>query len=391
MLISAVELISKHDKSANIYLLSMYPEADKRLNEFNNLHIVRANPVYLGLVINPLALLYKLVPPLRGLLRMNRSLKAIVESDVLLDQGGITFADGREKFLIYNIATILPALLVGAPVVKCSQAMGPFKTKINKAFSNRFLPKIHTIVTRGEKTHKFTEQLGLRNTVLLPDLAFSLKIDNFHKQQAKSILAEALGNKPDEFVCLVPSAVLYKKAKKQGIDYIGVMAKLVDNFLDKHPDKTMLILPHSAKLGENGLHNNDLPIVRKIYKRVRNQQSCSMLEGEYDPRVLRSIISRSELTVACRFHAMVSALSVGKPVFVIGWSHKYEEVLDMFGVKDISLKFNSRTTAKLSAKFDEIYSSRQKQEKQISDKIKDIQKDSAKHIDVIKEAVSKED
>jgi polysaccharide pyruvyl transferase WcaK-like protein len=31
-----------------------------------------------------------------------------------------------------------------------------------------------------------------------------------------------------------------------------------------------------------------------------------------------------------RFHAMIAALSAKQPVIVLGWSHKYKEVMDSF-------------------------------------------------------------
>jgi polysaccharide pyruvyl transferase WcaK-like protein len=37
--------------------------------------------------------------------------------------------------------------------------------------------------------------------------------------------------------------------------------------------------------------------------------------------------------VASRFPAMVSSLAMEIPTVVIGWSHKYEEVLQMFGLE----------------------------------------------------------
>ncbi len=65
--------------------------------------------------------------------------RALAESDVLLDIGGITFSDGREKYLPFNILSIWPAMLLGVPVVKLAQAVGPFKNPLNRFLRKDFL------------------------------------------------------------------------------------------------------------------------------------------------------------------------------------------------------------------------------------------------------------
>jgi polysaccharide pyruvyl transferase WcaK-like protein len=51
---------------------------------------------------------------------------------------------------------------------------------------------------------------------------------------------------------------------------------------------------------------------------------------------------------------MVSALAVATPPLVIGWSHKYEEVLELFELHDLALPFKGITSTKLNAAFDEL-------------------------------------
>ena len=41
--------------------------------------------------------------------------------------------------------------------------------------------------------------------------------------------------------------------------------------------------------------------------------------------------------VTSRFHAMISGLATSTPTVVVGWSHKYREVLDDFGLSSLGL------------------------------------------------------
>ena len=52
----------------------------------------------------------------------------------LFDVSGISFHDGRLAIVAYNVFCIWPALLLGVPVLHLSQAMGPFRNRVNRAF-----------------------------------------------------------------------------------------------------------------------------------------------------------------------------------------------------------------------------------------------------------------
>ena len=178
MLESSIATLTERVDNATFTLFSMYPTEDARLNHYPNLEIVPATPRQLGVTINTLALLYRILPPVRPLLRKNSAaVRALTRSVALLDQGGITFTDGREKFLLYNVASILPALNTRTPVIKCAQAIGPFEGGLNRRVAKIYLPKMERIVTRGAITHRFAEQLGLTNIVRGADYAFSLELD----------------------------------------------------------------------------------------------------------------------------------------------------------------------------------------------------------------------
>lgn len=187
MLESSIQTLGS-DKEFFLFTYQSVKEEEKH-NTYKNLKIVRADALFLGVVINSLALFYKIFPFLRNfIIKHSISIKTLVDAEVLLDQGGITFVDGREKFLLYNIASILPALMIGTPVVKCSQALGPFNNPINKFFARIFLPKMKVIVSRGSITRKYLDQLELKNTLEGADYAFLLELTNQEKKAAKQYL-----------------------------------------------------------------------------------------------------------------------------------------------------------------------------------------------------------
>jgi polysaccharide pyruvyl transferase WcaK-like protein len=299
---------------------------------------------------------------------------------VLLDQGGITFTDGREKFLLYNVASILPAMFVKTPVFKCAQAIGPFTNPLNRRAARFFLPKVHTIVTRGAKTHEFAEDLGLSNLFAGADYAFSLQLDGT-EGAAVSREFDMTFFDSGTVVGVSPSVVLQKKVDARNGDYIGQTADFIKHLLTS--GRKVVLLPHSAREDSTKTHNNDLPLCREIFDRVGVDANLMFIDKELPSQQLRYIIGECDLFVASRFHAMVSALAMAVPTLVIGWSHKYQEVLEMFGAEEWAMPHNEAELGALVARFEQLAEARTEVAESLQQHLPAVQERSLAQADLI--------
>tara|TARA_R110000868_G_scaffold43633_3_gene146468 strand:+ start:67060 stop:68295 length:1236 start_codon:yes stop_codon:yes gene_type:complete len=385
MLESSIHTLSTRIPGVRFTLFSMYPTEDREQNRYENLDIVPASPRQLGVTINTLALLYRILPPLRGLLRRrSRAIAALASSSVLLDQGGITFTDGREKFLLYNVASILPALNVKTPVFKCAQAVGPFENPINRRAAKTFLPKVATLTTRGRITHEYAESLGLGNLLAGADYAFSLELDGSEASSAAETIDLSFFDS-GTVVGVSPSVVLQKKVDAAGGDYIANIVSFVDAMTAS--GRKVLIVPHSVRTGTDKTHNNDLPLCREIASRIDSPDSVLSLDREYDSQVLRYLIGRCDFFVASRFHAMVSSLAMSVPTLVIGWSHKYEEVLEMFELSEWAFGHSALTPEYLLERFDALVADRDVVDAKLREHLPTVKSRSLAQADAIAELV----
>jgi polysaccharide pyruvyl transferase WcaK-like protein len=389
MLESSIQTLSQRLPGVRFTLFSMYPEEDRRQNHYDNLEIVAASPRQLGVTINVLALLYRILPPLRGVIRRrSAAIQALASSQVLLDQGGITFTDGREKFLLYNVASILPALNVRTPVFKCAQAVGPFRNPVNRAAARVFLPKAHTLVTRGRITHEYAEELGLRNLVAGADYAFSLELDGTETEIASATFDLSFFDE-GTVVGLSPSVVLAKKVDARDGAYADQMVTFIDAMTAA--GRKVLLVPHSVRTGTDKTHNNDLPLCREIYAAVSRPDRVLFLDQELDSQVLRYLIGRCDLFVASRFHAMVSSLAMSVPTLVIGWSHKYEEVLEMFGASEWAFGHDKLEIGYLSERFEELVVAQDRVRASIEERLPQVKARSLAQADLIADIVRSAD
>ncbi len=383
MLESSLQTLGS-DKEFYLFTYQSVGEEEKH-STYKNLKIIRADALFLGVVINLLAFIYKIFPFLRAFLRRNSvSIRTLTEADVLLDQGGITFVDGREKFLLYNIASILPALMVGTPVIKCSQALGPFNNPINKFFAKIFLPKMKVIVSRGAITQKYLDELGLENTIEGADYAFLLELTKKEKEAVKQYYDEKFF-KNSKVVGISPSVVMQKKVTKTGKDY----TKTITNFIDELSNNgyKIILLPHSIRLHTKKTHNNDLPLCKEIYSNLKTPKECLFIEDELSSQELRAIIGKCDMFVTSRFHAMISALAMEVPTLVIGWSHKYKEVLEMFDLEEWAFGQEKLTNEYLKQRFNELEKERNEVKEKIKKHLPEVKRQSYKQVEAIEKVL----
>ncbi|MCR2813589.1 MULTISPECIES: polysaccharide pyruvyl transferase family protein [Microbacterium] len=384
MLEAAIQSLGERLDAPSFTLLSMYPAEDAAQNSHPNLEILPANPRQLGVTINTLALIYRVTPFLRGTLRRrSRAIAALTSSSVLLDQGGITFTDGREKFLLYNVASILPALNTRTPVFKCAQAVGPFRHPLNRWAARTFLPRVRTIVTRGRITHEYAEELGLTNLSAGADFAFALELSGTEESEVADHIDLTFFDRDVVGVC--PSVVLQRKVEARGGDYIGQIAAFIEGL--RAQGKSVLLVPHSVRTGTEKTHNNDLPLCREIHSRLRLGDDLLFVDRELSSQQLRYLIGRCQVFIASRFHAMVSSLAMGVPTLVIGWSHKYREVLEMFGLEEWAFGHDELTPEHLADRFAALDARRDEVAAQLTSRLPAVKARSIHQADLIAELI----
>lgn len=375
--------------SHHVGLLSMYPEDDRRLAP-DPVEVFDARPLRLALSIVPLSLLYRVAPALRSLVaRLEPSVPFVAEADLYLDQGGITFSDGREKFLPYNIATLLPALFLNTPVVKCAQAIGPFQSRLNRFIAGLLLPRVHTIVARGDTTYELLYELGLNNVVPGVDLAFSLDTSELTAERMRRKYPVICSDRGEGVVGVCPSQVAAQQFDAlHGSDaYVGLLTSVIVDLLNA--GKRVVLIPHSFRADPNKTHNNDLPLCLRILANLGPRESLVFIDEELSAAELRVVISMTDMLITSRFHGMISALAAGVPPLVFGWGHKYREVLDSFGLEDAGLDVRQLSDRRLvDEKINDVLESLETRQEAIADALPEIIKVSGTHSEVFEDVMT---
>jgi len=355
MLVTTIGKLREEIPNLKFNVFSYYPPKDRELITDDNINILSCKPLslatwhFFGALIGAVLKVIGLNLPKGKFFEIARALD---ESDMLLDIGGITFSDGREKYLPFNVLTIWPAMLLGTPVVKLAQALGPFKNRLNRFLAKTFLSKCKHVFARGNRTAEFLADIDLadQQADTVSDIAFlykplySLSVEN--EPLAFELLKAIQDDRENgrKVIVCSPSILVDNQSLKTGLDYTGFFIDLL-----KAGEKnkfSVVFIPNASRQGSDQKHNNDLLLIKKIRNRFHNtvrsegdQSNVYWVDYDINTEWVRNIISASDVLVTSRFHAMISGLALKIPTLVLGWGHKYRETMAYFEMSDYCVNF----------------------------------------------------
>lgn len=351
MLETTIHKIRESVSDANLFVFTPYPEKDQALAIDPDLTFYDSRPF--AVVRYFLIAVWSWTRGLFGIdTKLSGAAAALTGSDLLLDIGGITFADGRLIFLPYNVLTIWPSLLHNVPVVKLSQAAGSFRNPILRVAAKYFLPRCEHFFARGEKTMGYLKGLGLddKHLTLAADIAFCYRQEyclTRENVQAVNQLTRFLDHKigiGQKVICFSPSVLVSEKMKSTQNSYADLVLAAIRN--GDYQKETYLFVPNATREGSKKTRNNDLQVIKELRDQAelelpsRIYKKIIWIDYDLSTRGVDELIKRANIVVASRFHTMVAALRSFKPTLIIGWGHKYKEVMERFGQGEFVFSYN---------------------------------------------------
>lgn len=337
------------------HLASILPEADQGSQLSARYRIENFSYRSLLLIYGPFFLVLILIPMPRSwrkkLARLTRVGRTFSAASRVIDLSGISFVDGRGiPLLWYNVAVTLPAFACSTPIIKMAQALGPF-SGINRLVAKAVLSRVDWVYSRGHISANNIKGLGLKNSSQAPDVSFALDTSG-QSHRAQKILPVAAGN-----VVLCPSKVVLDYCNKCGVDLPAILVDYIA-FLEELGFQACL-LPHSSDTGIS--KNDDIALCQElfaVYKEKRPSSNLMLCDPGGDPCLAREIIANAEFALTCRFHSLISALATATPAITIGWSHKYAEAADQFGIEKFVIGYESLNAKILAIKTQELLADR---------------------------------
>jgi colanic acid/amylovoran biosynthesis protein len=392
MLLATVGRIRDRVSDATFNVFSYYPREDAARVKDPSVRVFSLTRTAVVFRLLPLSALLALLRRL-GLgfaaVLFPADVRALAESRVQVDLAGVSFMESRRRFLAYNTLTLLPAFLLGVPVVKGAQAVGPFTTKMNRRLAQAFLGRCAAVFARGERSFAFLRQIFGDSPMVrrADDVAFLLEPrDSLTGGAApgRAHLLETIELRRHgkrSVVGLCPSSLLAVKDPK---GYPALMAALVTALVTAGD---LVVLFPNATRGrfDAGPSNNDLHVISQVLDALHADVRAGVVpvEGDVGAVDIYHVVQTLDMVVTSRFHAMVKALSLGKPTVVVGWSHKYMEVMEEFGLGRHVLHDAGATLPLVMALVDEVRSELPKSRALIESRLPGVRRSALEQIEFV--------
>lgn len=321
-----------------------------------------------------------------------KSIQFLWESSVFIDVAGVSFIDSRLKFVPFNVLSIYPAFLLNIPVVKFAQATGPYKKILNRVLAKHCLKKVNHTFARGITTELHLKELKLaaEKFSLSTDIVFCNQTndsltDNYPDLQDFISQINTLKTKTKGVIGLCPSSVVFNLSKKQGGDHISLLLGISKRILNE--GYTLVIYPNATKEHKpSNFIANDIPVIVELVKELKKEQvgkNYLFYDRNINTTGIKQIINTLDITVVSRFHSMIFSLSLATPVFILGWSHKYSEVMKAFGLEKYVYDYKNADVKLLFESINEILKEKINIENKIKKRLKSIQELSFRQIDYV--------
>ena len=294
----------------------------------------------------------------------SRELAPCVEGDVLVDMSGISFSDERPGLgLLINALWLVPALGAGMPMIKISQAMGPFERLSTRTVSHFFLSRMRTLVARGEQSAwHMRELLPEREIFCLPDMAFALQPAG-EADLAALKRAHSIPNVP--FAVMGPSHVVDTFSAQAGVQgYVRYMADTA-LWLLNHTDLHLVLLPHEVKNSTE----DDFAVCTAIRRLLPENGRVHLVPLIEDPRLSKALCAEAEIAVGSRFHFLVATLSSCVPSMSVAWSHKYAEMMQMVGQQDVVVRYEEANSEGMLRLVERVWAQRRERRQTLREKV----------------------
>lgn len=221
------------------------------------------------------------------------------------------------------------------PIVFLPQAWGSFDNpKLRKALRRILENENTSYYSRDESSCRHLEKTldkSPGSILVTPDIVFGFQGGS--STQGEHIL-RSMGctlNRP--IIGLAPNIRVYERVSGKGMGntYLQALVKLVD-YCHSHHDVDIVLQANEIALSENQM--DDRYLCSLIFAAVRTPERCFMSRESLTAETTKALIGRFDYLIGSRFHSLVFGFSQGIPGMAVSWSHKYRELLSLFGLGD---------------------------------------------------------
>ena len=152
----------------------------------------------------------------------------------------------------------------------------------------------------------------------------------------------------------------------------------------------VVVFPNACREKTESTHNNDLPIVNSIRTKITATSNVYFVDQPVNTAAIRKMLNSCDGLLTSRFHAMIAGLTLGVPTLVLGWSHKYQEVLSLFGTEGYFLNWEQLAPDTIIEATESLLAERENVTLSLSSHLSQVKQSSARQFDWLQEYLNPE-
>jgi polysaccharide pyruvyl transferase CsaB len=264
-----------------------------------------------------------------------RLLRFLFTSDMVVFGGGsivkeLNASTGRRKcstlFLVLGAVTFARQI-ARRPVLLCNIGVGPVHTKRGRRMARAILRQASLVAVRDAASEATCRELGVAPDAVrqVPDAAFVNAPDHFvSRLQRRLQPIGGWGRTPNRRLRI---ALNLNRDLSDSADWERFLAQLSETFRIISSTTPIEIIALPMQTGFKEYH--DRQVLKEFFDSMPGVRT--VIDDARNHRDIAGAIARSDVVVSERFHAIVLAAIIGRPVVALAYSSKVDELVDQLG------------------------------------------------------------
>ncbi|MDK2930974.1 MAG: hypothetical protein PWR07_1105 [Bacillota bacterium] len=249
---------------------------------------------------------------------LRQVIREIAAADLFISGSGSLLQDVTSfRSLAYYLGLVAMARLMGKPVFFYSQGVGPLRRTWSRWLVRLVANRVCAITVRDEPSRQLFEAVGVRRPLIrvAADPVFGLELDASVRDGADILASEGV-----PVAAGAPVVVVSVRPWAAESGYLEAVARAADE-AERSLGAAVIYVPFHKP--------GDVVASRAAAELMRGRSH--VLEGDYSPREVMSLISRADLVIGMRYHALVFAAACATPFVAVSYDPKIDSLLRMVG------------------------------------------------------------
>ncbi|NLY20490.1 MAG: polysaccharide pyruvyl transferase CsaB [Tissierellia bacterium] len=295
--------------------------------------------------------------------------------DMFVSGGGSLLQDVTStRSIIYYLAVIYMALMKKKKTYVIANGIGPIDKPFNRRMTKKILNRVDYITLRDEDSFEFVKELNVKNPKIevTSDPVFRLK--------------ETSEERIDEIFELEKFP---KDRKLVGISLRNW--KNIDNIIENLSEFcNRIISEEDVDIVFIPMHfPEDLDISKQVMDKIEYRDNIHILDNKYSAEEIIGVISRLDIILAMRLHALIYAIKCETPIVGLVYDPKLDGLLKEVEVEE-KVNIEDFTVDELYDNFMKVYSDIDGHLNNLHDHRIRLQSAAKRNIDIIEELLEGE-